>query len=73
MITDTMPNSFTGLPPRGGPSPFPSSGSHRAVHGRNAASAYDQLLSGSTAFPAYVLRRAGLLDPLNESLTHYRE
>jgi len=74
MIADLSPNSFTAELSRGGPAPFPFSATRRkAVHGRNAASIYDQLFSGSTAFPAYVLRRAGLLDPLNESLTHYRE
>lgn len=74
MITDLEPNFFTDRPSRGGSATLPDFVGHgRAAHGRNAISTYDQLLSGSAAFPAYVLRRAGLLDPLSESLTHYRE
>jgi len=74
MIIDLDPNSFTGRLSRECPEPARSFVIQRkTVHGRNAASTYDQLLSGSGVFPAYVLRRAGLLDPLNESLTRYHE
>jgi hypothetical protein len=74
MIADLEPNSSAHRQSRGNRSPLPSSAAPRsAAHGGNAASIYDQLVSGSAAFPAYVLRSVGLLDPLNEPLTHYRE
>lgn len=74
MITDLEPNFYADRLSSGGPARLPSFANHgRTVRGRNAASTLDQLLSGSAAYPAYVLRRAGLLDPLSESLTRYRE
>jgi hypothetical protein len=74
MIIDLESNSFTGPLSRECPEPARSFVIHKkAAHGRSAALTYDQLLSGSAAVPAYVLRRAGLLDPLNESLTRYHE
>jgi len=44
-----------------------------AAHSLTTAPDYDSLLSGSAVFPAFVLRRAGLLDSVEESLTHYHE
>jgi hypothetical protein len=74
MIIDLEPNSFIGPLSRECPEPTGSFVIHKkAARGRNAALTYDQLLSGSAPVPAYVLRRVGLLDPLNESLTRYHE
>jgi hypothetical protein len=43
------------------------------LEGSDAASRHGQSSLSAGAFPAYVLRRAGILDPLNESLTRHHE
>jgi hypothetical protein len=44
-----------------------------ASHSLTNALGQDPLRSGSAVFPAYVFRRAGLLDPVGERLAHYHE
>jgi hypothetical protein len=73
MLTENKPTSFTYRNSHGELGSRASSFVHRATHGGNAALIFDQIVSGTAVFPAYVLRRAGLLDSMNESLTRVRE
>jgi len=73
MPIDTYPIStaagmFNGPEPRRS---FVTTGS--AVRRHGDASTHVHLHSRSAALPAYALRRSGLLDPLDESITRYHE
>jgi hypothetical protein len=73
MFAEAEPRSLTYRQSRGEPEPHNSSADRKkAVRGGNASLIFDQVVSG-TVFPAHMLRRAGLLDSMNESLTRIRE
>jgi len=75
MIHELETNSFSGQVPSnrpGRPRPFVISGK-TITHERTFPSVSKTVFSGQSVWPAFVLRRAGLLDPRSEELTRYHE